>query len=176
MYAPAAHPARLSSLVWALCAVLVGAFLLCAPAPSAHAANVGSADPLALDLLALINGERVAVGLPPLAVDAGADQVALLRAEDMAAAGYFAHVNQHGIDAATLLRDRAVAHTIMGENIARSIRSPEWSTTATLRLVHDALMRSPEHRDNVVDERFRGVGIGIAEAEGWTYFAIVFVD
>jgi hypothetical protein len=50
----------------------------------------------------------------------------------------------------------------VGENVAKS-------ETFVLRFFHDALMASPEHRENILDTEFTHLGIGI-EKSGATYY------
>ncbi len=126
----------------------------------------------AAQMIALINAERERAGLADLAWMSDVDQVAVDRAVDMAALGYFDHFNPEGVGAEQLLRAYAVPHNILGENIARST----YPATQVVRNVHEAFMASPEHRSNVLERRFHRVGIGAAVIDRTYYFAIVFVD
>ena len=127
---------------------------------------------LSAEMLALLNAERGAAGLPALEEFPALDEVAVTRAVDMASLGYFGHRSPTGADAEHLLHAFGVPFTQMGENIARTTL---WQGHA-IRLVHDALMASDAHRANILEPGFQRVGIGIALAEMTYYFAVVFVD
>ena len=103
-------------------------------------------------VLCLHNEERAAEGLAKL------EQNKKLR---RAAQGYSSHmvrasVFEHG-DLSGRIRDAGYRGWTYGENIA-------WGTghLATAGEIHDAWMRSPGHRANILRPQFREIGIGIA--------------
>ena len=164
----------------ALLPLLVAALLLPTlvrtPAPAfATSANPAAAS-LGDEFLTLVNRERTEAGLPALARTADVNEVAVARALDMASNGYFAHVNAAGIGAEQLLDERGVVRGLLGENIARTLASSSYAPDHVMKLLHDALMASEHHRENVLDPRFRKVGIGIADVDGRYYVAQVFTD
>ena len=130
----------------------------------------------ALALLDLMNQARAAYGLPPLQLQSGVETVADVRALDMAAHGYFAHVNASGIGAQQLLDAYGVPYHLLGENIARTTEPTDYPLDVLVPAVHQALMNSPHHRENVLETRFQHVGIAVAEIDREYYFAIVFTD
>jgi uncharacterized protein YkwD len=143
------------------------------PSASANAsAPVLVQDQYIEPMLALMNGEREAAGLPRLALCADRSAVASSRAIDMASRGYFAHVNPDGIGPAELLVEYVIAFDLLGENIARST----YPADQVLDIVHRAFMDSAPHRANVLDPRFQQVGIAAALVGDMYYFAIVFTD
>jgi uncharacterized protein YkwD len=129
-------------------------------------------DFLTWDVLSRLNAERAAAGLPELVDLPEAREVATVRASDMAANGYLAHLSPTGVDAEYLLRERAVGMTLVGENISRSSYPPEMVSS----VVCSAWMASEGHRDNILDPRFARAGIGVAYGDGKYYFAAVFLD
>jgi len=130
----------------------------------------------ALELLDLMNQARATYGLPPLQLQSGVETVADVRALDMAAHGYFAHINTYGIGAQQLLDAYGVPYHLLGENIARTTEPTDYPLDVLVPAVHQALMNSPHHRENVLDTRFRHVGIAVAEIDREYYFAVVFTD
>jgi uncharacterized protein YkwD len=113
-----------------------------------HAPVVRTAEQIAL--VDDLNATRVAAGLVALTVDERLMRAAMAHARDMAANHYFAH---EGIDGSTLtdrLRIVGFDWTVAAENIA--LNSDE-------RHAHDALLHSPEHRENILDPRVRYVGV-----------------
>ena len=160
--------------------LLAGVVLLAAglsTPPSARAATVTLAsDTLAPEMLAMVNGERAAAGLPPLELASGPFDVANVRALDMASRGYFSHFDSEGIGAEQLLDSAGLVGTLLGENIARTTGLSSYSPEQVIGVLHDALMASEYHRENVLDPNFRWVGIGVAIVDGLYYVAQVFID
>jgi len=105
-------------------------------------------------MLELVNGERVAAGLRPLAPDPELGQVARQHSADMFARGYFAHVTPEGRDPFERMREANVRFFTAGENLA---------LTPTMQIAHTGLMRSPGHRANILQRDFGRVGIGIMD-------------
>jgi uncharacterized protein YkwD len=105
-------------------------------------------------MLELVNGERVAAGLRPLAPDPELGQVARQHSADMFARGYFAHATPEGRDPFERMREANVRFLTAGENLALA---------PTLQIAHTGLMRSPGHRANILQRDFGRVGIGIMD-------------
>ena len=105
-------------------------------------------------MLDLVNGERIAAGLQPLANDPELVQVARQHSADMFARGYFAHATPEGRDPFERMREAHVPFLIAGENLALA---------PTLQIAHTGLMNSPGHRANILERNFRRVGIGIMD-------------
>lgn len=105
-------------------------------------------------MLTLINGERAAAGLRPLASDPELVPVAEQHSTDMFARGYFAHVTPEGRDPFERMREANVRFLTAGENLALA---------PTLQIAHTGLMNSPGHRANILQPSFGRVGIGIMD-------------
>ena len=105
-------------------------------------------------MLELVNRERVAAGLHPLAPDTELAQVARQHSSDMFARGYFAHVTPEGRDPFERMREANVRFLAAGENLALA---------PTLQIAHTGLMNSPGHRANILQRDFGRVGIGIMD-------------
>lgn len=157
-------PRRIVCLIAGMAAVA-----LSAPA-GAHAADCAGADVIPAAgstpeagqaTLCLLNGERAAQGLRPLAEAPGLTQPSLAYSSRMVAENFFAHVSPDGGE----LVDRLVAARYIerggdwtvGENIA-------WGqdTLATPRSIVAAWMASPGHRENILTPEYTEIGIGIA--------------
>jgi uncharacterized protein YkwD len=123
-------------------------------------------------MLALMNQERTAVGLPALVMQNDRSEVAGWRSDDMASRGYFAHVNPDGIGAPELLDQYPIVYRVMGENIARST----YPADQVIGIVHRALMASEGHRANVLEPRFGRVGIAAARTGDTFYVTVIFTD
>ena len=105
-------------------------------------------------MLELVNRERVAAGLQPLAPDPELVQVARRHSADMFARGYFAHVTAEGRDPFDRMHEAGVRFLAAGENLALA---------PTLHIAHTGLMNSPGHRANILNRQFGRAGIGIMD-------------
>lgn len=105
-------------------------------------------------MLDLVNQERQAAGLNPLAPDPELTEVARRHSADMFARGYFAHDTPEGITPFERMRAADVRFITAGENLALA---------PTLPLAHNGLMNSPGHRANILRGTFGRVGIGIMD-------------
>jgi uncharacterized protein YkwD len=105
-------------------------------------------------MLELINQERVAAGLKPLAFDPELREVARRHSADMFARGYFAHDTPEGLDPFDRMREANVRFVTAGENLALA---------PSLQVAHRGLMNSPGHRANILYPQFGRAGIGILD-------------
>lgn len=105
-------------------------------------------------MLDLVNQERVAAGLNPLAPDPELTEVARRHSADMFARGYFAHDTPEGLTPFDRMRQANVRFLIAGENLALA---------PTIPVAHTGLMNSPGHRANILRPQFGRVGIGVMD-------------
>jgi uncharacterized protein YkwD len=112
-------------------------------------------------VLCLVNRARAAHGERPLRPNRRLRRAAQAHSASMAEHGYFEHLGPRGqtplarMRAAGYIPGSRVGYAI-GENIA-------WGSLwlATPRAIVAAWMRSPEHRANILDGRYRETGIGV---------------
>ena len=109
---------------------------------------------LEAQMLELVNKEREAAGLNPLAPDPELTEVARAHSADMFARGYFAHVSPDGQDPFDRMQRAGVVFRTAGENLALA---------PTVRVAHTGLMNSPGHRANILRPAFGRLGIGIVD-------------
>ncbi len=107
---------------------------------------------------AKINGARSSSGRVRLRMNSTLVTVARRHAQRMASAGKIYHNPR-------LASQVRLPWRILGENVGVG------QTVATL---HTAFMNSPPHRRNVLDRRFRQLGVGIIHAAGRTWVVVVF--
>ena len=105
-------------------------------------------------MLKLVNRERIAAGLKPLAPDPELTEVGRRHSADMFARGYFAHDTPENRDPFDRMRAADVRFLTAGENLALA---------QTVQIAHTGLMNSPGHRANILRAEFGRVGIGIME-------------
>ena len=116
--------------------------------------NAPARPDLEAEMLALINRERAADGLAPLAADPEMTEVARRHSSDMFARGYFSHYTPEDKDPFERMREMNVKFRAAGENLALA---------PTLQIAHTGLMNSPGHRENILRPAFGRVGIGILD-------------
>jgi uncharacterized protein YkwD len=103
-------------------------------------------------LLARLNGARGAESLAKLAKDGTLEKVAQAHAEAMMKAHLLAHDVGDG-DPGARIAATGTTWKLVGENVAKA------KTNLT---AHRALYASPSHRGNMLEARFKKVGIGVA--------------
>lgn len=116
-------------------------------------AEVEPSDPLTAELQ-LTNAVRSDRGCRPLRVDKGLQRAAGAHARDMSERNYMEHDTQGGQSWYKRVWKYAPGFGHIGENIASGFNDAE--------SVHNAWIRSPEHRANILDCSFRFIGIGYA--------------
>jgi uncharacterized protein YkwD/uncharacterized membrane protein required for colicin V production len=116
----------------------------------------------------LVNMERQRAGAQILRVNQSMTDVARLYGKRMLLERFFSHYDVQGLDVSHRLEEAGVRFFIAGENLAYA---PDLSTA------YEGLMNSDGHRKNILDERFRRIGIGVIDAGVWgKMFVQVFAD
>jgi len=127
-------------------------------------------DPAALAalMLALVNADRAAAGLTPVAWDDTAAAVGAAHAADMVAHGYFSHWNPQGLGPDHRYSAAGGLHAVM-ENLhafsytytnGRPAPVEDWEVI--IRNAQAGLMQSPGHRANILHPAHTHLGIGMA--------------
>lgn len=106
------------------------------------------------DMFTKINFERKKLAISELIWEPTAVPVARNHAKDMWERKYFAHVSPDGKDVGDRLQYSKVSYSFAGENLALA------PTTVT---AHTGLMNSRGHRENILDPRFKKVGVGVID-------------
>ncbi|MCC7368863.1 MAG: CvpA family protein [Chloroflexi bacterium] len=105
-------------------------------------------------MLALLNRARAENGLEPVVLDPTIREVARGYSVTMFQQGYFAHVGTDGSSPFDRMRAGGVSFRAAGENLALA---------PTVQVAHDGLMNSPGHRANILNGRYKRIGIGVAD-------------
>jgi uncharacterized protein YkwD len=105
-------------------------------------------------VLAIINSERAKNRCQALTVDPRLAAAARKHSADMVARHYFSHTTPDGVDFATRISNEGYPLAMAGENIAADQATP----TAVMRL----WMKSRPHRANILNCKYRQIGIGVA--------------
>jgi uncharacterized protein YkwD len=124
-------------------------------------------------LVAMINADRAAVGLPALRLDARLSAIARERSASMAAAGQLSHVQSDGRTMVDLITANGIRWYGAGETIG-------WNNYPKLgdstRVVNQGWMTSPEHTAIIRSTAYNyfGLGLGIT-ATGDRYWTAIFL-
>lgn len=114
------------------------------------------------------NEARAEEGRAPLTRNSLLDEAAQLKAEDMAANGYFAHWSPEGVSPWHWFQVAGYTYKHAGENLAVHFTDSD--------TVVDAWLKSPTHRDNIMDEKFTEIGIGTAKGRYEDYDTVFVVQ
>jgi uncharacterized protein YkwD len=122
------------------------------PAPGEEEGARGTSDADAI--LRMANRARLDEGRPALRASPALDRVALAHAEAMRARQQLGHDVGDGSPKDRLTR-AGLEPRVLGENVAHAL---------TLERAHRVLWASPSHRGNLLDRRFRELGVGVTRS------------
>ena len=105
-------------------------------------------------MLELVNQARAEAGLGQLTVDPTIREVARAYSAEMFQKGFFSHVDLDGKSPFDRMRQGGARFLAAGENLALA---------PTVEVAHEGLMTSPGHRANILNGRWRRVGIGVTD-------------
>lgn len=150
---------------------------------------------IAAEISTRVNEVRRSFGLREIAADSALQAVARAHSEDMAASGYFGHINLRGENATRRARHNgyvcvgSLSHPVakgLGENLFTGflydsyrlisggneiVAEFDWSNGSEIaRRVVDGWMGSPGHRRNLLDPRYQLQGIGVAITDAYEFF------
>jgi len=106
------------------------------------------------EMFKLVNEERVKAGVGVLTWRNELVPVARAHATDMWKRNYFSHYSPEGKDVGDRLDEAHIKYQFAGENLALA---------PTLSTAHNGLMNSPGHRANILEPRFKRMGIGVID-------------
>jgi uncharacterized protein YkwD len=168
-----------------LCAAAAALLVSVLPSQPALAMDASMASPSDASFILLVNAEqalidltnadRQANGLEPVQFDADTLPIARQRAEEQLGSQSLNHYDANGqLVFAALLGQANVSYGLAGENLARA-SSTDANVTSR---VEQALMQSPTHRKNILEQRFHRLAIGAATdtTTGQIAFAEVYRD
>jgi uncharacterized protein YkwD len=125
-----------------------------------------------LRMVELANADRARHGLAPFEFDDALLEVARARAAAQVGRGALSHDDDAGpLAFARMMDERGVGYALCGENLAR-VPATEASVEHGAQ---EALMKSPAHRDNILEPAFNRLAVGAAtDPSGRVVFAQVF--
>jgi uncharacterized protein YkwD len=125
-------------------------------------------------LFRLINRDRVENGQQELLFAPDLLEVARQRARDQAGLAALSHHDADGrVAVVDLIKEAGVSYRLVGENLAR-FGGDEASRVSRAEA---ALMRSPGHRSNILNDRFQYIAVGAyPDSRGNTVFVQIFIQ
>lgn len=122
-------------------------------------------------IMADVNQDRVAAGMPALALDPRLTAVAEARAEYLIAKGYFSHCTggeadvrcgQSGYDFAKRDQTAGLNLNAGGTMAAENLALNNYSLDSAAAQTNVAWLNSPEHKANIMDAQATYTGVGVA--------------
>jgi hypothetical protein len=109
------------------------------------------------DVVNLTNQKRAEAGLSALTLNSSLSNGALSKANDMISKDYWAHVAPDGTEPWAFFKSVGYKYKFAGENLARDFSNAPSAV--------DAWMNSPTHRENILNPKYKEIGIGIVEGD-----------
>jgi hypothetical protein len=152
--APTVHKKALTFyiLVIAGCYVFLNFVRAAAPGVLGFASNI-----FVDDIVTGTNAYRQQNGLTTLRLDPELCQAAQQKAEDMFADDYWAHVAPDGTTPWSFITSAGYDYIYAGENLAKDFQKSD--------AVVLAWMESPTHRQNILNDKFRDIGVAVVNGE-----------
>ena len=106
-------------------------------------------------IIELTNAERVKKGLGPVSENEALNKAAYLKGQNMLEENYWAHFAPSGKSPWDFILGSGYKFTYAGENLAKNFYNSED--------VVAAWMNSPTHRDNLLNGKYKDIGIAVLE-------------
>lgn len=110
------------------------------------------------DVITTTNKDRTT----PLVENSTLDLAAQIKADDMAYNNYFSHVSPSGLKFTFWLQVLGYKYKAAGENLAEGFTD--------IKDMETSLMKSPEHKANIVNPIYQQMGVGITTAKDGTIY------
>ena len=148
------HPKSLATYVFfALCIKIIATAVLffVYPDPASMARIVAN------EMIQFANDAREENNLPALAVNDVLVNSATQKGNDMLLREYFAHDTPDGKKPWNFINKKEYDYVFAGENLAMDFVSGE--------MIHEAFMKSPSHRRNILDPDYREIGVAVVSGK-----------
>ncbi|TQR20689.1 hypothetical protein FG384_06235 [Psychrobacillus vulpis] len=123
----------------------------------AQTASEGATVPAVIqEVVDLTNKERTKAGLKALQIDTTLTQSAQAKSQDMKNKNYFSHTSPTYGSPFDQMKSLGISYKSAAENIAMGQR--------TAAEVVDAWMKSPGHRENIMNPAYTHIGVGLSDS------------
>ena len=109
------------------------------------------------EIIRITNEKRAENGLLALKANETLSLAAQAKAADMISRGYWAHVAPDGTQPWKFFVDAGYRYKYAGENLARDFSDPASTVSAW--------MASPSHRENLLSDKYREIGVAVVEGD-----------
>jgi len=109
------------------------------------------------EVIRLTNQKRADAGLPALTFNQTLSSAAYTKARDMIDRDYWSHTAPDGTQPWSFFSKFGYRYRYAGENLARDFSSASSAV--------EAWMNSPTHRDNILNPKYKEIGIGVTEGD-----------
>jgi uncharacterized protein YkwD len=106
-------------------------------------------------VIALTNSERAKLGLGSVSENPALDQAAKAKAANMFSENYWAHFAPSGKSPWDFMKSSGYTFTYAGENLAKNFSKSDDVVVAW--------MNSPSHRENIVNPKYKDIGIAVED-------------
>ena len=120
------------------------------------------------NMIELIDNSRQENGVASLRVNPYLTQAAEEKAVDMMERKYFSHFSPEGKKPWEWIQKDEFDYVYAGENLAMDFRQAE--------TVHDAFMRSPSHRKNILKSKYKEIGVAVVYGQMNDWETILLVE
>lgn len=130
-------------------------------------AATGTASGEAVTMIGLVNQARSQSGLKALTQDSQLTSIAGLKSADMVKNNYFSHNSPTYGSPFDMMKKYGISYLYAGENLAmnQNVQSAE-----------NALMNSPDHKANILNPSFTGIGVGVGQkSDGSKIYVQMFI-
>lgn len=109
------------------------------------------------EVIRLTNEKRTQAGLPSLTLNGMLSGAAQAKGNDMIVKDYWAHVAPDGTQPWSFITNAGYKYRYAGENLARDFNNANSAV--------EAWMNSPTHRENILNPKYKEIGIGVVEGD-----------
>ena len=138
---------KIFSLIFVLIIILASALSF------SLASQTVASDITAENIIGLTNASRAETGESILTANAKLLLAAEAKADDMLAKSYFSHTSPEGATPWKWIDGEDYDYSYAGENLAMDFQSAE--------KMEDAWMKSPTHRANILNEKYKDIGVAV---------------
>ncbi len=115
--------------------------------------STNSSNISAREILELVNTERAKNNIPSLKINNKLIQAANNKANYLVKNNYFSHSSRDGKSFSTWIKKTTYKYSFVGENLAKDFPSS--------KLIVAAWLKSPGHKENLLNENFTETGIAV---------------
>ncbi len=154
------HKAKIlhTTSLFAISAILIVFQLLLNNIPKTNSMVLGFASNISIsEVVRLTNLKRAEAGLSALTLNQTLSNAAYAKGVDMINNDYWAHVSPNGTEPWAFFNSLGYKYKFAGENLARDFSNPNSAV--------DAWMASPSHKDNILNPKYKEIGIGVVEGD-----------